>query len=108
MGVVPVLAWLFTALLLFLEAVCVAASRGAIRLNHIIGVRLPPVMRSEATWRAGHAAGILPASIAFAVALVCCLIGIAAPPFYIGAIIAFVGGFVWVVVRSIAAADALG
>jgi hypothetical protein len=108
MSVVPILAWLFTALLLFLEAVCIAASRGGIPVNHIIGVRLPPVMRTAATWRAGHAAGILPAAVAFVIALICSVIGLAAPGAYIGAIVAFVGGFVWVCIRSIGAADAVG
>jgi len=40
-----------------LVVTCIAASRGAIPLNHYFGVRLPVLMRSNAAWRAGHAAG---------------------------------------------------
>jgi len=65
------LGWVFTGLLLVLVVTCIAASRGAIPLNHYFGVRLPVLMRSNAAWRAGHAAGGVPAAIAFVVALMC-------------------------------------
>jgi hypothetical protein len=101
-----VLGWVFTGLLLLLVVTCIAASRGAIPLNVFFGVRLPPLMRSDAAWRAGHAAGVVPAVIAFVVALVCSAIGIVAPVAYWGSIVAMVGGVVWVFVRASRAANA--
>ena len=38
-----------------------------------------PRMRDDAAWRAGHAAGVIPASDAFEVARVCSLIGLEMP-----------------------------
>ena len=100
------LGWVFTGLLLVLVVTCIAASRGALPLNHYFGVRLPALMRSDAAWRAGHAAGAVPAAIAFAVALVCSAIGLAAPAAYWGSIVAMAGGVVWVFVRASGAANA--
>ncbi|GAA1952901.1 hypothetical protein [Microbacterium deminutum] len=42
-----IVAWVFAGLLLLLGLTCIAASRGALPLNHFFGVRLPPLMRSE-------------------------------------------------------------
>jgi hypothetical protein len=106
-SIIPVLAWLFTALLLFMAVVCIAAGRGLIPVNHLIGIRFPPLQRDEAAWRAGHAAGVLPSLVAFAIALVCSLIGLVAPAADYGVLVAFVGGVVWVVVRAIRAADGI-
>ena len=101
-----VLAWLFTALLLVLVVACVGAARGAIPVNRLFGVRLPVVMRSAATWRAGHAAAVLPAACAFAVALVASVVAIVVPGAEVLSIAAFVGGVGWVFVRASRAAAA--
>ncbi|MBW4041489.1 MAG: hypothetical protein HIU86_05105 [Acidobacteria bacterium] len=98
--VLAVLGWLFTALLLVLVVASVAASRGAIPANHLFGVRLPVMMRSAAAWRAGHAAAVLPAACAFAVALTSSSIAIALPGASVVAIAAFVVGVVSVFVRA--------
>lgn len=90
------LAWVFTTLLLVLFVACILASRGAIPRNHWFGIRLPPLKRNDAAWRAGHAAGVAPAAVVFVIALVCCLMGAAAPIAFWGAIVAFAGGLVWV------------
>ena len=42
----------------------------------VLRVRLPALMRSAAAWRAGHAAGVGPAAVAFVVAVVCSAIGL--------------------------------
>jgi hypothetical protein len=101
-----VLAWVFTGLMLVLLVACVAASRGALRLNHFFGVRLPSLMRSNAAWRAGHAAAVLPSAVSFAVALVASAVGLAIPVGYWVAIIAFVGDVIWVFIRASAGAKA--
>ena len=106
MSVLPVLAWTFTVLLLVLVVVSLLAGRGTIPLNHWAGIRLPPVMRSEATWRAGHTAAVLPAAIAFIVSLGFALAGAAVPIAYWGSIAAFAGGFILVAVRAVRAANA--
>ncbi|MEO5534611.1 MAG: hypothetical protein ABIR17_05710 [Pseudolysinimonas sp.] len=105
MNSLPAIVWVFTGLLLFLAVTCVAASRGAIRLNHLWGIRIRSVMRTDATWRAGHAAGVAPAAIAFVVALACSVIGLAVPLVDLGAVVAFVSGVVAVVIRASSAAD---
>jgi len=102
-----VLGWVFTGLLSVLVVTCIGAGRGAVPRNHFFGVRLPPLMRSDAAWRVGHAAGVVPAGIAFVVAFVCSVIGLAAPVAYWGSILAMAGGVVWVFVRAWNAANAI-
>ncbi len=102
-----VLSWVFTALLLVLLIASVAAGRGALRLNHLFGVRLPSLMASEAAWRRGHAAAVLPAALAFGLAVIASLVGLAIPATYWVAIAAFVAGVIGVFVRATAAARAV-
>lgn len=105
-----VLGWLFTALLVLLVVACVGAARGAIRVNHLFGVRLPILMRSEAAWRAGHRASIVPAACAAAVALTASSVAIAVPGGHLIAIVAiaaFAVGVVWVFLRASRAASAV-
>ena len=107
MQALPILAWIFTALLAVLLIVCVAAGRGAIPKNHFAGIRLPALMQSESAWRAGHRAGTLPAAIALVVALATSVIGISVPAVYWATIAAFVIGVVCVfIVATRAAASA--
>lgn len=98
------LGWVFTGLLLLLLITCLIAGRGSLPLNPFFGVRIPTVMRDARTWRAGHAAGVLPAAVTFVVALLCSGIGLAIPGFYWGAIGVFVVGVVWVFIRASSAA----
>ncbi|MGA1838632.1 SdpI family protein [Herbiconiux sp. 11R-BC] len=98
------LGWVFTGLLLVLLIACVAAGQGVLRRNHVFGVRFPAMMRSDAAWRRGHLAGVLPAGIAFAVAAICSTVGLSVPLAYGGTIVAFVGGVIWVVLRASRAA----
>lgn len=100
------LGWLFTALLLVLVLVGVAAGRGAIPRNHLVGVRLPPLLRNDVAWRAGHRAAVLPAGCAFAVALIGSAASFALPAASWIAIAAFATGVVWVLIRSSRAATA--
>ena len=102
-----VLSWVFTTLLLVLLIASIAAGRGALRLNHLFGVRLPALMVNEAAWRRGHAAAVLPAAIAFGVAIVASLVGLVAPVTYWLAIAAFVAGVIGVFVRANSAARAV-
>ncbi|MEA9984201.1 MULTISPECIES: SdpI family protein [Subtercola] len=102
---VPVVAWIFTALLLLLVVVCIMAGRGQLGMNRFVGIRFPSLMRSDSAWRAGHAAAVMPAVVSWGAALVCSAIGTTALPAYWGAIAAFVGGFVWVAVRASHAAS---
>ncbi|MBU4466271.1 MAG: hypothetical protein KKH75_10550 [Actinobacteria bacterium] len=104
METASLLAWVFTALLLFLTVVCALAGSGRIPRNHLIGMRLPPINQSDVAWRAGHAAGTLPSAVAFLLAMALTLIGLIAPMAYIGSIVVFVAGFVWTVVRGSRAA----
>ncbi len=94
------LGWLFTALLLFLLVASILAARGVIPPNHIIDIRLPAVMRDSDTWQAGHRAAVLPAAIAFIVAIIFAALGLIAPVAYVVAIAGFVAGFIWVAVRA--------
>src|SRR5450830_1064974 len=94
------LAWVFTGLLLLLVVVCLAASRGAIPKNRFVGVRIPAVMRSDAAWRAGHAAGVIPAVVACAIGLASSALGLVTPVAYWGSIVAFAGGLVWIIVSA--------
>ena len=98
--------WVFTAVLLVIAVICWAAGRGKIAINGVVGIRIPSLKRSEAAWRAGHAAGAMPACIAFGVAVVCSVIGLFASPAYWGTFVALVGGLVWVVVSAARAANA--
>ena len=101
---ITMLGWIFTGLLLVLVVACATAGRGALPLNHWFGVRLPALMVSRQAWRIGHAAGVLPASVAFLAAAICSVAGLVMPGLYWGTIGAFVGGVVWVFIRSSAAA----
>ncbi|MCU1527566.1 MAG: hypothetical protein JWP75_1329 [Frondihabitans sp.] len=101
---VPVLGWVFTGLLFVLTVFSVAAGRGLVPKNHFAGIRFPALMRSDAAWRAGHAAAVFPAGIAFVVGLAFSVIGIIAPAAQWGSIVAFVGGLIWVVARATKAA----
>jgi hypothetical protein len=51
---------------LLVAGVIVACARGGIRVNSLVGIRLPMVMSSEDAWRIGHAAA-LPATLLGAV-----------------------------------------
>lgn len=99
MGGLVVAAWVFTALLLLVVA-CVAAGRGTLPLNHLFGVRIPALMRSDAAWRAGHAAGVVPGVYALVIAFGCSTVGLFTPVAYWGSIAAFVGGVAWVAVTA--------
>lgn len=102
----PALGWIFTGVLLVVAIVCWAAGAGKIPLNGAVGLRIPPLTRNAAAWKAGHAAGVVPAVVAFAVGLVCCLVGLFAPTLYWGAIAALIGGLVWVVIAAVRASHA--
>jgi len=104
--VVEVLAWVFTGLLLVMVVVSALAGRGVIPLNHLVGIRIPPVERSDAAWRAGHSAAVVPAVIAFVVAAIFSVLGLFVFALYWGAVVAFVGGVVWVLVAATAGARA--
>jgi len=99
------LGWVCTALLLMMAFICLAAGAGKLRANGVIGIRIPAVMRSEAAWKAGHAAGVVPAFISCAVGLACSAVGLITSVAYFGAIVALVGGLIWVVIRAVRAAN---
>ncbi len=99
------LGWVFTGLLLLITLINRAAGDGRIPPNSTVGIRIPPLQRSEAAWTAGHAAGVKPVVIAFCVAAVCGVVGLFAPTAYWGAIAAFVGGLVWVIASAVRAAN---
>jgi len=101
-----VICWLFTALLIVLFGVCLAASRGAIRRNRLVGIRIPSVMRDDSAWRSGHRAGIVPSGIAAAAALMFSAAGLLVPALTWGAIVAFAGGVAWTFVSANRAASA--
>ena len=100
-----ILGWVFTALLLLLVLINWAAGTGRIELNSTVGIRIPPLQRSESAWQAGHAAGVRPAAIAFVAALACAVISLFAPVVILGSVIAFVGGFAWSVAAAVSAAN---
>lgn len=98
------LAWIFTALALLLLIVSLAASRGTIPINHFLGIRIPPLKRSEAAWRAGHLAAVLPAALALALSIVFSVVGLIDPVSYWGTIIVFVCAVVWTFIAASRAA----
>lgn len=104
--VVSVLAWVFTVLLAVLFVTCVLASRDRVSENRYFGLKLPALLRSEAAWRNGHRAAILPAGIMVVIALVCAIIGLSVPAVYWGSIAAFVIGVVWTMLAATRAARA--
>lgn len=96
------LGWTFTAVLLLVVLICWAAGSGMLQANSTIGIRIPPVTLSDAAWKAGHAAGRIPALVAFAVSLVCSAVGLFESLAYFGAITAFIGGlFGWLPQQSV-------
>lgn len=99
-----VLAWVFTVLLLVLAVTCVVAGRGRLARNRYFGVKLPALERSDEAWRAGHAAAVLPAMVAFVVAAVASIVGLIAPAIYCVTIVVAIAGVVWVFARATAAA----
>ncbi|OIQ81789.1 hypothetical protein GALL_364390 [mine drainage metagenome] len=94
------IAWSFTALLLVSVAICRLAGRGTIVPNGFVGIRIPSVMYSDAAWKAGHAAAVVPAVCGFGSAAVCSIAGLVLPVAYWGAIIAFIGAISWMVVAA--------
>lgn len=97
--------WIAAGLLLLIIVICVAASRGSLTLNNVIGLRVPALMRDEDSWRAGHAAGLVPAAVSFTIALAFSLVGLALPLAYWGAIATLVAGLIWIVARASARAN---
>jgi hypothetical protein len=97
------IAWAFTALLLLAVVICRLAGSGKIGPNGFVGIRIPSVMYSDAAWKSGHAAGVVPAACGFGFAAVCSIAGLVLPVAYWGAIIAFIGGFAWMVAANRAA-----
>lgn len=102
---ITVLAWVFTGLLLVLSITCVAASRGGLRRNRFFGVKLPALERSDEAWRAGHAAGVVPATVAFVLALVAAVVGVFVTPVYWAAILVAIVGVIGVFISATRAAD---
>jgi len=62
------------------------------------------VEQSDEAWRAGHAAAVMPATVAFVVALIAAIVGIFVPAVYAVAVIVAVLGTIWVFVRATNAA----
>jgi len=102
-----VIGWVFAAATLLLVAVAWAAGAGLLRRNHILGIRIPPLFASDATWRAGHAAALPPAAITAAAVIVCDVIGIFVPVVYWVAVACFVLGVVAVFLVATRAAKAV-
>ncbi|MBF4633547.1 SdpI family protein [Agreia pratensis] len=94
------LGWLSAGLLLMIAVICLAAKRGSLTVNPMVGLRLPSLMRDEESWRVGHAAALMPALIALVLAVAFDLIGLVALPAYGVAIAAFVVGLVVCVIRA--------
>ena len=93
--------WVFTGLLLVLVVTCIAV---AVRIrSHFFGVRADFCLCGAMPPAGRHAAGVVPAGIAFAFA---CVIGLAAPVADWGST-AMAGGVVWVFVRAWNAANAI-
>lgn len=101
-----VLGWVFVGLLVLLLVASVLAREGRVPLNPWFGIRTPSLMRSSEAWRNGHAAAVFPSALACGAALVCSTVGLFAPVAYLGTIVTFVGGVVWVMIRASRAAKA--
>ncbi|WP_162819094.1 SdpI family protein [Leifsonia aquatica] len=104
MNAITPVGWVFTALLLVLVIACVLAGNGTLKRNHLFGVRIPSVLRDDDAWRAGHAAGMLPATIAFVTAMVGELVGLVLPLAHVVTVVAFVAGVVAVLIAASRAA----
>lgn len=100
------LGWVFTAVLLLVLIICAAAGRGWLTRNPVAGLRLPALMRSDEAWRSGHAAGVVPATIALAAAAGGSIAGLWTPWMYWASVAVFVAGIVWVVAAASRAANA--
>lgn len=103
-GALAITGWIAAGVLLLIVVICIAARRGSLTLNTVIGLRVPALMRDETSWQAGHAAALWPAVTTLVVALAFDLIGIASFPAYWGAVATLVAGLIWIVVRASRAA----
>ncbi len=108
MGALGIIHWVFTAVLLLLVVACILVRRGVIPVNHFFGIRTPALMSSPEAWRAGHAAAVVPATVAFCIALICSAVGVlAVPELYVGSVVAFAVGVIWAFVSATKAARAV-
>ncbi|PPF63407.1 hypothetical protein C5E11_07690 [Clavibacter michiganensis] len=103
-GALVIMGWLSAGLLLMIVIVCLAARRGSLTVNPMVGLRLSSLMRDEDSWQVGHAAAVVPALIALAFAVTFDLVGMVSLLAYWGAIAAFVVGLVVVFIRASKAA----
>ncbi len=99
-----VIGWIAAGLFLLIVVICLAAKRGSLPLNHMIGLRVPALMRDEKSWQVGHGAALAPAVISLVIATAFDLAGTASALFYWGAIVVLIAGLIWIVVRASRAA----
>lgn len=100
--------WVAAGLLLLIVVICLAAKRGSLSLNPVVGLRVPALMQDEKSWRVGHAAALTPAIVSLGVAVVFDLVGIASFLAYWGSIVTLIAGLIWIVVRASKAARGSG
>jgi ABC-type branched-subunit amino acid transport system permease subunit len=60
--VIPVTVLLVVACVA-MPVVMALCANGRIRLNHAVGIRIPPVTDSEDSWRRGHRAAVVPSTV---------------------------------------------
>lgn len=108
MASLTLLAWMFTALLRLLLVLSYTASRRGIPANHFWGIRIPTLKCSEAAWRTGHRAAILPATLAFGLRIVFGVLGLADPMAYGGTNVVFECAVIWTFIAASWAARPLG
>lgn len=86
------------------------AAAGRIPRNHLVGIRLPSTQASDAAWRAGHRAAIVPSWIA-CVVLIVVDVGVvllsrsvADTALATGVLVLFLAGVAWISVAASGAA----
>ena len=107
-GGLAILGWVFCALLAFVVLICTLASRGSIPLNSSVGIRLPALMKSDETWKAGHAAAIPAAWVGFAGGFASAVSGLFFTQAYWGVVFFLVLSLVWAAAAGSRAARAVG
>lgn len=102
-------ATVLTVLTVVLLAVAALCASGAIRRNHLVGIRFPVLFVSDDAWRSGHRAAIAPAAVGSVVAIAAVVLAYTVrslePWTSLVAILAAVGAFAWSITAALRTAS---
>ncbi|MES2094432.1 MAG: SdpI family protein [Actinomycetota bacterium] len=93
-------AYIFAAAMLLIAVVTQLAASGRIGRNGFVGIRIPPTLASEAAWRAGHRAAVLPTWIGFVVVIITAVVAQFAPQAFVVVVVLLLLFLVWAVLAA--------